>query len=326
VLQTLFAYIVRKTIFSVVVLFFSSVVIFGLVALGPDPLTELKLNPRVTQEDIQRITNQYGLDQPLPIQYGIWMRDILLHGDFGTSFKQNTSVNSIMLPRIGPTVLLMGASLIVTVLIAIPFGIYSAIKQYSALDNAGTFLSFVGYSMPTFWLGLILQLLLGVYLTAWAGHRIFYVSGMSSAEGGGFVDLLQHLTLPVITLSVISVAEFSRFQRSAMLDVLSSDYLRTARAKGLSQRVVYLKHGLRNALLPTVTLVALSAGLIFGGAVVTETVFAWPGLGFLLADSLFKGDYNVARALLLISAALIVFFNLVADVAYSLVDPRVRYD
>ncbi len=322
----MFAYIIRKALFSVVVLFFSSVVIFGLVALGPDPLTELKLNPRVTQEDIERITNQYGLDQPLPVQYGIWMRDILLHGDFGTSFKQNTSVNSIMLPRIGPTVLLMGASLIVTVLIAIPFGIYSAIKQYSALDNAGTFLSFVGYSMPTFWLGLILQLVLGVYLTAWAGQRIFYVSGMSSAEGGGLVDLLQHLTLPVITLSVISVAEFSRFQRSAMLDVLASDYLRTARAKGLSQRVVYLKHGLRNALLPTVTLVALSVGLIFGGAVVTETVFAWPGLGFLLADSLFKGDYNVARALLLISAALIVFFNLVADVAYSLVDPRVRYD
>jgi peptide/nickel transport system permease protein len=140
------------------------------------------------------------------------------------------------------------------------------------------------------------------------------------------VDLLQHLALPVITLSVISVAEFSRFQRSAMLDVLTSDYLRTARAKGLSQRVVYLKHGLRNALLPTVTLVALSIGLIFGGAVVTETVFAWPGLGFLLFDSLNKGDFNVARALLLIGAALVVFCNLLADIAYSFVDPRVRYE
>jgi peptide/nickel transport system permease protein len=148
---------------------------------------------------------------------------------------------------------------------------------------------------------------------------------MTSAEGGGVVDLLQHLALPVITLSVISVAEFSRFQRSAMLDVLASDYLRTARAKGLSQRVVYLKHALRNALLPTVTLVALSIGLIFGGAVITETVFAWPGLGFLLFDSLNKGDFNVARALLLIGAALVVFCNLVADIAYSFVDPRVSY-
>jgi peptide/nickel transport system permease protein len=322
----MFAYLVRKTIFSIVVLFFSSIVIFGLVALGPDPLTELKLNPRVTQADIERISAQYGLDQPLPIQYGIWVRDIVLHGDFGTSFKQNTSVNSIIVLRIWPTVLLMGASLIVTVLIAIPFGIYSAIKKYSTLDNAGTFLSFVGYSMPTFWLGLILQLVLGVYLTSWVGYRVFFISGMTSAEGGGIVDLLQHLALPVITLSVISVAEFSRFQRSAMLDVLASDYLRTARAKGLSQRVVYLKHALRNALLPTVTLVALSIGLIFGGAVVTETVFAWPGLGFLLFDSLNKGDFNVARALLLIGAALVVFCNLLADIAYSFVDPQVRYD
>jgi peptide/nickel transport system permease protein len=322
----MFAYIVRKTLFSVVVLFFSSIVIFGLVALGPDPLTELKLNPRVTQADIERISDQYGLDQPLPVQYGIWMRDIVLHGDFGTSFKQNTSVNSIIALRIWPTVLLMGTSLIVTVLIAIPFGIYSAIKKYSALDNAGTFLSFVGYSMPTFWLGLILQLVLGVYLTSWVGYRVFFISGMTSAEGGGIVDLLKHLALPVITLSVISVAEFSRFQRSAMLDVLASDYLRTARAKGLSQRVVYLKHALRNAMLPTVTLVALSIGLIFGGAVITETVFAWPGLGFLLFDSLNKGDFNVARALLLIGAALIVFCNLLADIAYSFVDPQVRYD
>jgi peptide/nickel transport system permease protein len=322
----MFAYLVRKTIFSIVVLFFSSIVIFGLVALGPDPLTELKLNPRVTQADIERISAQYGLDKPLPIQYGIWMKDIVLHGDFGTSFKQNTSVNSIIVLRIWPTVLLMGTSLIVTVLIAIPFGIYSAIKKYSALDNAGTFLSFVGYSMPTFWLGLILQLVLGVHLTSWAGYRIFFISGMTSANGGGIVDLLQHLALPVITLSVISVAEFSRFQRSAMLDVLASDYLRTARAKGLSQRLVYLKHALRNALLPTVTLVALSIGLIFGGAVVTETVFAWPGLGFLLFDSLNKGDFNVARALLLIGAALVVFCNLLADIAYSFVDPRVRYE
>lgn len=319
----MFAYIVRKLLFSVVVLFMASVVFFVLVSLSGDPLLNLKQNPRIQQSDIERLTAEYGLDQPLPIQYGIWVGD-MLHGDFGTSFEQSTSVNSIIARRIWPTVLLMGSSLIFTVAVAIPFGIYSAIKKYSALDNAGTFFSFVGYSMPTFWLGLILQLVLGVYLSSWAGVRIFYISGMTGS--GGLIDLLQHLALPLITLSVISVAEFSRFQRSAMLDVLSSDYLRTARAKGLSRRVVYLKHALRNALLPTVTVVALSMGAIFGGAILTETVFAWPGLGFLLADSLFKGDYNVARALLMISAALIVFFNLVADIAYSLVDPRVSFD
>lgn len=316
------AYIVRKLIFSLGVFFLASIVIFGLVALGPDPLAELRQNPSIRGEDLERIADRYGLNDPLYVQYGIWMGD-MLQGDFGESFKQNAPVTSIIAPRVWPTVLLMGASLIFTVIIAIPLGIYSAIKKYSALDNAGTFLSFLGYSMPSFWLGLILQLVLGIYLADWAGRRFFYVSGMSTT--GGLVDLLQHLTLPVITLSVISIAEFSRFQRGAMLEVLTADYLRTARAKGLSQRTVYLKHALRNALVPTVTLVALSMGTAFGGAVITETVFAWPGLGFLLADAIFKGDYNVVRALLMISAALIIFFNLVADIAYSLVDPRVSY-
>lgn len=318
------AYIVRKVIFSLVVLFLASIVIFGLVALGPDPLAELRQNPAIRGEDLQRIADRYGLNDPLYVQYGIWMGD-MLQGNFGESFKQQAPVTSIIVPRIWPTILLMGTSLIFTVIIAIPFGIYSAIKKYSALDNAGTFLSFMGYSMPSFWLGLILQLVLGIYLADWAGRRIFYVSGMSSANGG-LVDLLQHLTLPVLTLSAISIAEFSRFQRGAMLEVLTSDYLRTARAKGLSQWTVYMKHALRNAFIPTVTLVALSVGTAFGGAVITETVFAWPGLGFLLSDSIFKGDYNVVRALLMISAALIIFFNLVADITYSLVDPRVRYD
>ena len=176
----------------------------------------------------------------------------------------------------------------------------------------------------SFWLGLILQLVLGVYLTSWAGVRVFYTSGFSSGDGG-LVDLLQHLTLPVLTLSAISIASYSRFQRGAMLDVLSSDYLRTARAKGLSWRRVYLKHALRNALVPVVTVIALDMGVLLGGAVITETVFAWPGLGFLLADSLYKGDYNVAQGLLMISAALIVFFNYVADMAYAVVDPRIGY-
>lgn len=315
---------VRKVAFSLVVLFLASIVIFGLVALGPDPLAELRQNPRIRGEDLERIADLYGLNDPLYVQYGIWMRD-MLQGNFGESFKQNAPVSSIIAPRVWPTVLLMGVSLSVTVLIAVPFGIYSAIKKYSALDNAGTFLSFIGYSMPSFWLGLILQLVLGLYLAQWAGTRIFYVSGMSSGQGG-LVDLIQHITLPVITLSAISIAEFSRFQRGAMLEVLSADYLRTARAKGLSRRAVYLKHALRNALIPTVTLIALSMGVAFGGAVITETVFSWPGLGFLLSDAIFKGDYNVVRALLMIGAALIIFFNLVADLAYSFVDPRVSYD
>lgn len=318
------SYIVRKLIFGVVILFFSSIVIFGLVALGPDPLTQLRQTPNIRAEDIERIERAYGLDKSLLTQYAIWAGGMLT-GDFGESFQQRAPVAGIIAPRVWPTVLLMGSALIMSVLIAVPFGIYSAVKKYSVLDNAGTFLSFVGFSMPVFWLALILQLVLGIYLTSWAGFRVFYVSGMSSGAGG-FVDLLQHLTLPVIALATIQVAEVNRFQRGAMLDVLTSDYLRTARAKGLSRRAVYLKHGLRNALLPTVTLVALSMGTAFGGAIITETVFAWPGLGFLLSDSLFKADYNVVRALLMIGVALVIFFNLMADIAYSLVDPRVTYD
>jgi peptide/nickel transport system permease protein len=308
------------------VLFVASAVIFVLVSLSGDPLAELRTNPNVQQEDIERLTAQYGLDQPLPIQYVIWLGD-LLHGDLGTSFKQYASVNSIIAPRIIPTFLLVGSALVVTAILAIPFGVYSAIKKYTLADNAGTFLSFLGFSMPIFWLGLILQLVFGIYLTAWAGTRIFFVSGMTSVVGdAGPIDLLQHLALPVTALAVIEVATLSRFQRSAMLDVISSDYLRTARAKGLSQWTVYLKHALRNAMIPSVTLLALKVGLIFNGAVITESVFAWPGLGFLLVDSLNKGDYNVARGILIISAALIVVFNLVADLAYSLVDPRVSYN
>ncbi len=316
------AYIIRKTLTSILVLFLASMVLFVLTQLSGDPLVQLRQNPQVSGDDIQRISEEYGLDRPMYVQYGIWLGDVL-QGDFGTSFKQNTDVNSIIARRIWPTVLLMGSSLLLAVAVAVPFGVYSAIKKYSLADKIGTFASFLGFSMPVFWLGLILQLVLAVYLTNWLGVRVFYVSGYSME---GFIDLLQHLTLPTITLAVISIAEFSRFQRGAMLDVLSSDYLRTARAKGLSRRVVYLKHALRNALIPTVTIVALSVGTIFGGAVVTETVFSWPGLGFLLIDSLYKGDYNVTRALLVIGAALIIVFNLIADIAYSFVDPRVRYN
>ncbi len=323
----MYAYVIRKLLFSIVILFFASITIFWLVSLSGNPVTQLKLsNPRISQQDLQRITHQYGLDKPLAVQYGIWIRDIVLHGNFGLSFKQNTSVNNIIIPRIWPTVLLLGTALIVSALIAIPFGIYSAIKKYSMVDKVGTFFTFVGYSMPDFWLGLILQLVLGIYLANWAGVHIFAISGMHDPNSSGVVDLLQHLALPVMTLSVIQIANYSRFQRSAMLDVLSSDYLRTAWAKGLSKRIVYLKHALRNALIPTITVLALNIAYIAGGAPIAETIFSWPGVGFLLVDSIYKGDYNVARALLLIFAVLVVFFNLVADIAYSLVDPRVSYD
>lgn len=322
----MFAYVVRRTLFSVVILFFASIAIFLLVSLAGDPLADLRQNPRIRGEDLQRLSAQYGLDQPLYRQYLIWMGD-LLRGDLGTSFKQQAPVNEIIGRRVVPTLLLSGTSLLITLVIAIPLGILQAIRKYSRTDNLATVLAFLGFSTPVFLLGLLLQLVFGIYLAEWTGQRIFYISGISDPySGGGFLDLVRHLVLPATTLAVISIAIFSRFQRSAMLDVLSSDYLRTARAKGLSRRRVYLKHALRNALIPTVTLLALSLGTLIAGSVITETVFAWPGLGFLFYDTLSKGDYNVARGILMILAVLIVFFNLVADLAYAVVDPRITYD
>lgn len=320
------AYFVRRTLFSVVVLFFASIAIFLLVSLSGDPLADLRQNPRIRGEDLQRLTALYGLDEPLYRQYLIWMGD-LLRGDMGTSFKQQAPVNEIIGRRVVPTLLLSGTSLLITLVIAIPLGIYQAIRKYSRLDNIATILAFLGFSTPVFLLGLLLQLVFGIYLVEWTGQRVFYISGISDPySGGGFVDLLRHLVLPATTLAVISIAIFSRFQRSAMLDVLASDYLRTARAKGLSQKVVYLKHALRNALIPTVTLLALTLGTLIAGSVITETIFAWPGMGFLFVDTLQKGDYNVARGILMILAVLIVFFNLLADLAYAVVDPRIKYD
>jgi peptide/nickel transport system permease protein len=322
--ERLLAYTVRKLLFSVLILGIASFVIFALINVAYDPLTDLRKNSRVSAEDLERLASLYGLDRSIPERYLIWVGD-LLSGSLGYSIKQQSPVSEIIAPALWPTVLLMGASLILTVIVAIPLGVYSAIKKYSAVDNAVTFLSFIGYSMPTFWLGLILQLALGIYLTTWAGTRIFYTSGMYSPDGGGLVDLLQHLTLPVITLSVVSIASYSRFQRSAMLEVLSADYVRTAKAKGLSQRRVHLRHALRNALLPIVTLLALDIGAIAGGAVIVESIFAWPGLGFTLVRSLQGGDYAVAQSLLMITAVLTVFFNYVADIAYTVVDPRIRH-
>ena len=323
----MFAYIVRRTLFSVVILFFASMAIFLLVSLAGDPLADLRQNPRIRGEDIQRLSAQYGLDQPLYRQYLIWMGD-LLRGDMGLSFKQQAPVNEIIGRRVVPTLLLSGTSLLITLVIAIPLGIYQAIRKYNWVDNTATVLAFLGFSTPVFLFGLLLQLIFGIYLTEWTGQRVFYISGISDpySTSGAFVDLLKHLALPAATLSAISIAIFSRFQRSAMLDVLASDYLRTARAKGLSQRRVYLKHALRNALIPTVTLLALSLGTLIAGSVITETIFAWPGLGFLFYDTLTKGDYNVARGILMILAVLIVLFNLVADLAYAAVDPRITYD
>ena len=302
-------YFLKKTLFSFLMVLFASVTIFVLV----EALT-------------YAAPGGGGIDLRHTVPgYFEWVRE-LSRGDLGNSFSQRASVASIIARNAWPTVLLMGSSLALTVVLAVPFGAYSAIKRHGFLDNAGRAFFFVGYSLPGFWLGAILQLVLGVYLVGLAGHHVLYVSGMRSPGNNSSMDLLQHLVLPVLTLSLASMAQFVRFQRGAMMEVLTADYVRTARAKGLSSRTVNYKHALRNALLPTITLFALSMGAISGGAVIIEYVFSWPGLGFLLLDSLSHSEFEVLRALLMINAGFIIFFNLVADLAYAALDPRVSYD
>ena len=257
--------------------------------------------------------------------YAAWVGD-LLHGNLGTSPLEHASVASIIARHVWPTVLLMGSSLALTAVLAVPFGAYSATRRNGLLDIAGRAFFFLGYGLPGFWLGVILQLVLGVYLVNWAGLHVFAISGMHDPGNSSLLDLLRHLTLPVVVLSLASLAQFARFQRGAMLEALSADYVNTARAKGLRERAVNYKHALRNALIPTATLFALSMGAISGGAVVIETVFSWPGLGFLLVNSLFTGNFEVLRALLLINVGFVIFFNLVADLAYAFLDPRVGYE
>ena len=317
------SYVLRRAFISVVIVVVASAIIFALVDAVALSASRMPLDLRV-------IFSGSGNPQPfvpsvISSGYVGWAED-LLHGDLGTSQQQHVSVASIIARSVWPTVLLMGSSLALTVVLAIPFGAYSAIKRHGVLDRVGRAFFFVGYSLPGFWLGAILQLVLGIYLASWAGAHVFAISGIHSPGKNGFVDLLQHLALPVITLSLASLAQFARFQRGAMMEALSADYVRTARAKGLRDRSVNYKHALRNALLPTVTLLALSMGAISGGAVIIETVFSWPGLGFLLVTSLFKGDFLVLVALLMINVVFIVFFNFLADLTYVLLDPRVGYE
>lgn len=296
-------YLLRRTLFSVVMLVLASVAVFVVVGGLGRP----------------------GSGGPTPGEYFVWVGG-LLRGDLGTSYLVHVPVASVIAQKAWPTGLLLGSSLVLTVILGVSFGVYSAIRRRSLADRAGRAFFFVGYSLPTFWLAAMLQLALGVWLVQSAGLHLFPVSGMYTPGVGGLADLLRHLILPVLTLSLASMARFVRFQRGAMLDVLTADYVQTARAKGLRSRRVYLKHALRNALAPTVTLVALSMSTITGALAVVEFVFAWPGLGYLMMNSVFYSDFDVLRVLLMLNVLLVIFFNLLADLAYALLDPRVIHE
>jgi len=299
------------------------VVNFTLIHLAPgDPILALIGEFQASPEFVQSVRQQFGLDRPLPMQLGLYLLN-LLRGDFGFSFAFKQPVLLVILERVPATFLLMTAAILYATLCGALFGVISSRRQYSHTDNAFTLLSLIGYSMPVFWLGQILLILFSLQVS------LFPAQGMESlresytgiARG---LDILHHLVLPAFTLGLGYLAVDVRFTRASMIEVMSQDYIRTARAKGLSERMVFYKHGLRNALIPLVTITGLNFGFLLAGAVLTETVFAWPGLGRLMYDSIYTRDYPVLMGMFVVISVAVIVVNLFTDILYSVLDPRIR--
>lgn len=314
-------YIVQRLAESAVVIILMSFLIYALIALMPGDPIDLMINsdPRLTPADATRLRAVYGLDKPLVERYLAWA-GAALGGDFGNSRLHVRPVLDVMPGFLLNSVNLMVLSFILSIAVAVPAGVYAALRQNSWVDHAINLLCFAGISVPVFWLALMLIIIFAVMIP------ILPASGISSIGGGGFIDTLRHLVLPVATLTIFSIGSYTRFMRAAMIEVLRQDYIRTARAKGASESRVVWGHGLRNAMIPVVTVVALSFGTLFSGALITETMFAYPGMGKLIYDSIMGNDYNMALVTLLFATAVTLAANLLADIAYAWLDPRISYD
>ncbi len=322
------SFLVRRILQIIPTLFLISLVIYALLALKPgDPIDELRFgNPGFTQADYERLIKLYGLDKPWYIRYWYWLSRAV-QGDFGPSRRYGMpAAEFIFRHRMPNTLLLSGLSLVVAFCIAIPAGVISAIKQHTVIDYSITFLNFLGVSIPIFWLGIMLIYVFAVRLQILPAGSLETPGIPKTDFWAVLVDRLRHLILPVTALSALQMASWTRFMRSSMLEVINLDYIRTARAKGVSERWVIYRHALRNALLPIITLVALAIPSVFSGAVLTETVFNWPGMGRAIYDSIIANDFNVAMVALMFISLLILVFNLLADIAYAIADPRIRYD
>jgi len=330
-------YVVRRLVYGLITLLALSIITFTLLQnTGGDPLDRLKSNPRITQEAVAEMASFYGLDQPATKQYLTWAGNFVQFWEYptawGRSFQGPQQVQELVLNRLGGTARLMFTALFLAVMIGIPLGIYQAIRQYSFMDQAATTFSFVTFSTPIFVLGIGLQIILALKLEQWTGIKLFYTTGMNStaySDLGTLArlgDTVQHLVLPALSIALISIATYSRYQRASMLEVLHSDYLRTAKAKGLSRRSVIVKHALRNALIPIITLISLDIAGLIAGAVITETIFAWPGMGRLYIQAIGINDWPIVMAVVMLIGIMVVVMNLLADLAYGWLDPRVRYD
>jgi peptide/nickel transport system permease protein len=318
-------YVIRRIVIGILLLLFMSVAFFALTRLTPGPPFTSGENPRAHQELIDRRLHNLGLDKPWYEQYPAYLSS-LAQGNLGDSYVYNVPVSRLLMQRVPNSVLLLGVALLVSLLIAIPLGIFAATRQYSAVDMSTSVVSYVGISVPSFVLGIFLLFAGAVWLRHWTGGDFYFpLFGMHKGDQAGLDDLVWHMVLPVTSLSVLSIAGFSRFMRASMLEVLHQDYVRTAKAKGLPGRIVNYKHALRNAILPIVTLVALQTPQFVSGAIITEGIFSWPGMGQLAFQATVDRDYPVILGVVMLVAVLTVFFNLLADITYAVVDPRIRY-
>ena len=314
-----------------------SIVVFFMVRAIPGDPAQLLLGQQATEEQVQQVRHNMGLDKPVIVQYGIFLADAV-RGDLGDSIVTGRPVTTELLARFPATLELTAFAMLVAILVGVPVGVISAVKQYSWLDKFTSVLALTGISMPIFWLAMILIVIFFVNL-GWlpfpgrlsTGYAVTSITGLVLVDSlltlnfPAFWDGLKHLILPAIALGTIPMAVVMRMTRSSMLEVMGEDYVRTARAKGVVPWRVIFKHALRNAMLPTVTVIGLQAGLLMGGAVITETIFSWPGVGQIAYDSVNRRDYAMIQGVVLYGATLFVLINLLVDVLYAILDPRVRY-
>jgi peptide/nickel transport system permease protein len=313
-------YLARRLLLLVPVLVGVSIVIFGVLHLSPGDPAEIMLGSQATQEDLARLRAALGLNEPLPVQYAHWMAHVV-RGDLGRSIWMKRPVLPEVLGRLGATLLLTGTALLLSTIGGLALGVSSAAWPRSLLDRFSAVASLFGASMPSFWLGIVLMVVFALWL-GWLP-----ASGMFAPYGGGGVgDLLSHLILPAVTLAAASITIIARLTRSTMLETLGQDYVRTARAKGVAEGGVLLRHGLKNALIPIVTVVGVQAGYLLGGAVLTETVFAWPGVGTLMVQGILARDFPLVQGCVLVVALAFAVINLGVDLLYAWLDPRIRYE
>ena len=340
-------YILRRLAQAVPQLFIISIILFMLMQAFGDPVATLGARTPPKPEDKERLRRMLGLDQPVYVQYLTWLagndwqkidmdgdgipetngqRTGVLRGDLGNSLVTRRPVLEMIGDRLPNTLLLMVTAEIIIIIVSLALGLYSALRPYSLFDNLFTGLSFVGYSMPVFWLALMLMYIFAVNFREWGLPYLPTVGMFDPQVGKTPAELIKHMALPVATLSIISIAGYSRFVRSSMLEVLSQDYVRTARAKGLRVMYVVVRHALPNAALPFITLIGLDIPFLMAGALVTERIFAWPGMGRLFLDHLERADFPMLMGILMFIAIAVVIFQIITDIVYSLVDPRIRLE